>query len=74
MKIDDDYSHPLVQVLTFGSRSKRYFCCQTGKDEWINQVMKLVVDSDGITLNCKIATQMKGFIGVLAEGVVIKIL
>ena len=40
----------------------------------VNQVTLTVVDGDGIVLNYKIASQMIGFVGLLTEGVVIKIL
>jgi len=73
-KIDDDYSPHLAQILSLSTCSKNHVCVQTGKEEWVYQVMMLVVDSDGIVLNCKMVTQMMGFTGVLAAGAVLELL
>ena len=67
-------SPPLVQVQEVSSRFKSHFCNQVGKDEMVNQVTASVVDGDGIVLTLKIASQMMGFVGLLAEGVVLKLL
>ena len=54
IKIDDDYSSPLVQVLSSSSRSKNSCCCQIGKEEWVLQVTMSVLDCDDIVLDCKL--------------------
>ena len=74
IKVCGGFLPPLVQVLNVSSRYKNHYCCQTKKEQMVNQVTLTVVDGDGIVLNCKIASQMIGFVGLLTEGVVIKIL
>ena len=74
LKVCGGFLPPLVQVLNVSSRYKNHYCCQTKKEQMVNQVTLTVVDGDGIVLNCKIASQMIGFVGLLTEGVVIKIL
>ena len=74
IKVCDDFSPPLVQVQEVSSRFKSHYCMQVGKDEMVNQVTASDVDGDGIVLTLKIASQMMGFIGLLWEGVVTKLL
>ena len=38
----------------------------------MNQVMVSVVDGGGIVFNYKIASKMMGFVGLLTEGLIIK--
>ena len=74
IKVCDAFPPPLVQVQEVSSRFKSHFCNQVGKDEMVNQVTASVVDGDGIVLTLKIASQMMGFVGLLAEGVVLKLM
>ena len=64
---------PTLQIVNFSSRFRNQFCENTGKESMVNQVTLTLADGDGFVVNCKLASEMQGFSGLLSDMAVLEL-
>ena len=73
LRLEDGAQAPTLQIVNFSSRFRNQFCENTGKETMVNQVTLTLVDGDGFVVNCKLASEMQGFSGLLSDMAVIEL-
>ena len=71
--VKDGAQAPTLQIVNFSSRFRNQFCENTGKETMVNQVTLTLADGDGFVVNCKLASEMQGFSGLLSDMAVIQL-
>ena len=73
IRLEDGAQAPTLQIVNFSSRFRNQFCENTGKETMVNQVTLTLVDGDGFVVNCKLASEMQGFSGLLSDMAVLEL-